>query len=189
MKEITISEFKKLNHYVKNNERLRVSIKENLRKSFTLLFFTGCRIGELFELRNKDLISIKDKGELFLKSNYRDNPRKLVFTDNGIMAIEKLCNDYNVENEDLNAYVLRAKGVTNVSPNQTTYVKIFNKVIRDCLGEGYSSHSFRTGFITELLKVGISTMVIKDIIGHQNTSIILHYVKNLQIDIKDTLLR
>ena len=38
MKEITISEFKKLNHYVKNNERLRVSTKENLRKSFTLLF-------------------------------------------------------------------------------------------------------------------------------------------------------
>jgi integrase/recombinase XerD len=189
MEEITIIEFQKLNQYVKDNEKLRASTKENLHKSFTLLFFTGCRIGELFELQNKDLISVIERGEMFIKGNSTDNFRKLVFTDNGIMAIKKLCYEYNVENEDLNAYILRAKGVGNISPNQTTYVKMLNKVIRDCLGKGYSSHAFRTGFITELLKAGINTVVIKDIIGHQNTSTTLHYVKNLQIDIKNTLLR
>lgn len=189
MESITITEFEKLNQYVKENEKLRASTKENFIKSFTLLYFTGCRIGELFELRNKDLINAIEKGEIIIKSNSENNFRKLVFTDNGIMTIKKLCHEYNVGKEDLNSYVLRSKGVANISPNQTTYAKMLNKVIRDCLGEGYSSHSFRISFITELLKVGVNTSVVRDLSGHKNTSTTLHYIKNLQINTKDALLR
>ena len=76
MESITITEFEKLNQYVKENEKLRASTKENFIKSFTLLYFTGCRIGELFELRNKDLINAIEKGEIIIKSNSENNFRK-----------------------------------------------------------------------------------------------------------------
>lgn len=189
MKGITEIEFNKLNEYVQNNEKLRITTKDNLLKTFTLLFYSGCRIGELFQLRNKDLINVEKNGELHFRRKSSNEYRKIIFTDDGISVISNLNRKYNVKNEDLDAYVLRAKGVTNVSPNQTTYAGMFNRVVRDCLGKEYGSHSFRSGFISELLNAGVNTKLIRDAMGHKNTSSTNHYLKYAQKNIKDALLR
>ena len=65
---ITEVEYKKLMSFIRGNETLRFNTKQNLLRTFTILFFTGLRLNEVQELKIiniKNLIenkNVKNKG-------------------------------------------------------------------------------------------------------------------------------
>jgi len=138
---ITTKEFKQLNAFTKADE-LRNATKQNLLKTFTLLYYTGCRINELLQLTNKDIQNLIANKELIINSHKTKKERKLYFTDDGIKAIKKLFQELGINDEPEEARVIRSKGNLYKTPHNKTFAKSVNKVIQNCLGDRYTSHAF-----------------------------------------------
>jgi integrase/recombinase XerD len=66
------------------------------------------------------------------------------------------------------------KGNISKIPASSTFIKKVNTFIQEVLGHRYSSHSFRSGLITDMAK-SINPKFIKEFIGHSDikTTIIL----------------
>ena len=59
---ITEVEYKKLMSFIRGNEILRENTKQNLLRTFTILFFTGLRLNEVQELKIKDIKNLLQDG-------------------------------------------------------------------------------------------------------------------------------
>ena len=186
---ITEKEFKRLNAYVRSDDKLRTTTKENLLKTFTLLFFTGCRVSELLQFKNKNILEIIESSETIIKITKQHKERKLFFTENGVKSIKKLFNEFNILDEDINDMVIRSKGVKHKTPHISTYTKLVNTIINDCLSSRFTSHGFRSGLITGLAEHNINTALIRDFIGHRNSSTTLRYVRSSEASIRRALIR
>ena len=57
-------------------------------------------------------------------------------------------------------------------------------MIQSVLGTHYSSHSFRSGIITELGNKGINAKIIQEFIGHKNVTTTMNYIKPSKDDTK-----
>lgn len=186
---ITIKEFKRLNAFVIADDKLRTATKENLLKTFTLLFYSGCRITELLKFSNSHVLEIINHSETIIPIEKQHKERKLYFTDDGVKSIKKIFNEFNIADENTTSKVIRSKGVKHISPDKSTYTKLVNTVIHNCLGDRYSSHSFRSGLITQLAEAQVNTALIRDFIGHANSSTTLRYVKSSETSIRNALVR
>ena len=186
---ITTKEYKRLNAFVIADDKLRAATKENLLKTFTLLYFSGCRVSELLQFSNQHILDIINNSETIIQIDKQHQERKLFFTDDGVKAIKKLFNEFNITDEKIESKVIRSKGIKHISPDKSTYTKLVNTVIHNCLGDRYSSHSFRAGLITQLAEAQINTALIRDFIGHANSSTTLRYVKSSESSIRNALVR
>ena len=63
---ITEVEYQKLLTYLNGKEDLTTNTKNNLRRTFILLYFTGMRINEVKQLKVKDINTIFEKEELII---------------------------------------------------------------------------------------------------------------------------
>jgi len=61
--------------------------------------------------------------------------------------------------------------------------------MKEILGEGFTSHSFRQGLITEMGSKSINIKIISNFIGHKNVSTTLGYIKPTDDQIKNSLVR
>ncbi|RXJ98686.1 hypothetical protein CRV02_13120 [Arcobacter sp. CECT 8989] len=61
--------------------------------------------------------------------------------------------------------------------------------MKEILGEGFTSHSFRQGLITEMGSKSINIKIISNFIGHKNVSTTLGYIKPTDNQIKNSLVR
>ena len=61
---ITEVEYKKLMSFVRGNETLRFNTKQNLLRTFTILFFTGLRLNEVQELKIIDIKNLLENGNV-----------------------------------------------------------------------------------------------------------------------------
>ena len=57
---------KKLLTYLNGKEDLTTNTKNNLRRTFILLYFTGMRVNEVKQLKVKDINTIFEKEELII---------------------------------------------------------------------------------------------------------------------------
>ena len=182
-------EYRRLNAYVRADNKLRETTKQNIIKSFIILYYSGCRVSELLQLRNHHIINIIEHGEVIINIEKQKKERKLIFSDKAVKAIKSLFIDLNIEDENTESYVIRAKGVNHLSPHKSNFTKLLNNTIHKCLGDRFTSHSFRAGIITELAENGVSTAIIRDFIGHKNASTTLLYVKSSKSSIRNSLIR
>jgi len=65
------------------------------------------------------------------------------------------------------------------SINNIVFIQQVNKTIKEILGEGYSSHSFRQGLITEMGSKSINIKIISQFVGHKNVSTTMGYTSLL----------
>ena len=133
---ITEVEYKKLLIYLNGKEDLTSNTKNNLRRTFILLYFTGMRVNEVKQLKVKDINAIYDKEELIIVTHKTRKERKLFFSKEAIKQIKKhfVFND-NSKDEDfiiirfisLLFYFITPKGLRNfIIPQnvKTTFSKI-----------------------------------------------------------------
>jgi len=183
---ITSIEYKKLMTFTRGDETLRENTKMNLLRTFTILFYTGLRLNELKELRIKHIQELLDNGVLKIELSKTSSERKLYLSDEFRKQLVKL---FDFENEDFENRVI-AKGSNKRSTiNNITFIQQINKFLLKVLGDGYTSHSFRQGLLTEMGSKGINVKIMSHFIGHKNVTTTMRYVKPTDDDILNCLIR
>ncbi|MGJ0290549.1 site-specific integrase [Aliarcobacter cryaerophilus] len=108
-------------------EDLTNNTKNNLRRTFILLYFTGMRVNEVKQLKVKDINTIFEKEELIIFTHKTRKERKLLFSKEEIKQIKKyfVFND-NSKDED---FIITTKGNTSKTLNSSTFIAKVNSFI------------------------------------------------------------
>jgi integrase len=187
---ITETEYKKLMNAVRGDEILKSSSKTNLLRAFTILYFTGLRLNEAQELRLANIIELLNRGSTKLILSKTKSERKLFAGDEFKKQLKKLF-DLGDANMDLQARVI-AKGSSKsqrTGINPIVFIAQVNKIMNDILGNGYTSHSFRQGLITEMGSRSINTKIISKFIGHSDVKTTMRYINPTDEDLQRAMIR
>lgn len=185
---ITEVEYKKLMSFIRGNEILRENTKQNLLRTFTILFFTGLRLNEVQELKIKDIKNLLQDGNVKIDISKTSTQRKLYLSNAFQKELVKLF-DLKNENDENKIITKGANKNKTTSINNIVFIQQVNKVIKDILGEGFSSHSFRQGLITEMGSKSINIKIISQFVGHKNVSTTMGYIKPTDEQIREALIR
>lgn len=185
---IGLAEYKKLMNATRGNESIRANTKSNLLRTFTILYFTGLRLNELQELRIKNIKELVFDSSTKLILPKTNTERKLYCSDDFKKELLKIF-DFDIEfdeNRVITKGSNKAKGTGITIP---TFITLVNSHIKNILGKGYTSHSFRQGIITEMGSKGINIKIISRYIGHKSVETTLGYMKPTDNDIFNSLIR
>ena len=69
------------------------------------------------------------------------------------------------------------------------FIKQVNAIMKSILGEGYTSHSFRQGLITEMGSKGVNVKIISKFIGHSDVKTTMRYIKPTDDDVRGAMVR
>ena len=185
---ITEVEYKKLMSFIRGNEILRENTKQNLLRTFTILFFTGLRLNEVQELKIKDIKNLLQDGNVKIDISKTSTQRKLYLTNSFQKELVKLF-DFKNELDDNKIISKGSDKNKRTSINKIVFIQQVNKTIKEILGEGYSSHSFRQGLITEMGSKSINIKIISQFVGHKNVSTTMGYIKPTDEQIREALIR
>ena len=185
---ITELEYKKLMSFVRGNENLRENTKLNLLRTFTFLFFTGLRLNEVQELKIIDIKNLIQYGNVKINISKTSSERKLYLTNTFQKELVKI---FDLKNEnDYNRIITKgANKNKKTSINNIVFIQQVNKIIKEILGTGFSSHSFRQGLITEMGSKSINLKIISQFVGHKNISTTMGYMKPTDEQILNNLIR
>ena len=151
---------------------LSVMIKVRDRAMVLLLLRTGMRIGELLNVRITDIIVPERKILIYLgEKNYQG--RVVYFSEDAQTALQQWLKSRNPEKEFL-FYGLNRKKLSYGGAWMIT-----NKLlIRAGLGgKGYSLHSLRHTFATDMLNAGLRLEVLQQLLGHRSIEITRRYAR------------
>lgn len=186
---ITEVEYKKLINAVRGDESLRPNTKDNLLRVFTILYFTGLRLNELQELRLRHIKELLDNSETKLILPKTKSERKLFAGDEFKKQLKKLFvfdSDTDIQIKVISKGSSQSK---KESIHPLTFIAQVNEVMKQILGSGYTSHSFRQGLISEMASKQINTKIISKFIGHSDIKTTMHYIKPTDDDIKGAMIR
>lgn len=185
---ITEVEYKKLMSFVRGNDTLRSNTKQNLLRTFTILFFTGLRLNEVQELKIIDIKNLLQNDNVKIDISKTSTQRKLYLTNSFQKELLKL---FDFTNEDDENRIISKGSNKNkkTSINKIVFIQQVNKIIKEILGEGFSSHSFRQGLITEMGSKSINIKIISQFVGHKNISTTMGYIKPTDEQIREALVR
>ena len=184
---ITIQEYKKLMASARGDENIREATRSNLLRTFTILYFTGLRLNELQEMRIGHIKELLQTGTTKINMSKTKSERKLYLTPEFKKKLEKL---FDIQ-EDADRRVI-AKGSNKNKRDgihHITYLQQVNKFMKEVLGSGYTSHSFRQGLITEMGSKSINTKIISKFIGHADVKTTMMYINPTDDDIVNSLVR
>lgn len=184
-KPIQLREFQTLINYIENNPTMRDNTRQNLKRLFTILYYTGMRINEVPTLTIGDIKDGIINAELIVKAHKQKTERSILLTPAAVKELTRL-----FESETNPAHkVIKVKGNPYTTPSPVAFIARVNRTIQEVLGERYSSHSFRKGLITELGVKGINPKIIQEFIGHKSVNTTLNYIKPSKDDIRNSLSR
>jgi len=181
---ITSREYKKLIAQVRGQD-MREYSKNNLLRSFVLLYYTGLRLNEIQSLRIQDIKELLENGELKIYTSKTNQERKLYLSDK---FKKELLKTFDINEDPLNK-VITKHNYKRDSIHPKSYIGLVNKFLKETLGEGYSSHSFRQGILTEMASKGINVKIMAKFINHKNVSTTLRYVTPTDSDVKNAMIR
>jgi len=134
------------------------------------------------------LINIK---ELFKYSETKitisktNNERKIFSSSKFVKALKPL---FDLEDND-NDRIIKKGSCNNQGINNIVFITMINKALKDILGQGYSSHSFRQGIISEMANKGINIKIISKFIHHSDIKTTMRYVQPSDDDVRGVLVR
>jgi len=186
---ITECEYKKLMNEVRGDESLRHNSKANLLRVFTLLYFTGLRLNEVQQVTLCNIKELLVEGHTKLVLPKTNSERKLFSGEQFQKQLRKL---FSVDElSDTHTKVI-AKGCVKSKRegiNADVFIKQVNAVMKSILGEGYTSHSFRQGLITEMGSKGVNVKIIAKFIGHSDVKTTMRYIKPTDDDVRGAMVR
>lgn len=177
-KPILKKEFDRLIMAVKLNHEIKSPTKLKLTRAFTLLYLTGCRAGEIVNFTVEDLGQMISENEYSLTNNTKTKTPRLISFDETQVQIGMLRALLPING----TYLFQKNGADR--PMTSSALKLLmNKFIHSVLGELYSSHSFRAGYITSAHQQGLSLEHIRTDIGHRSIATTARYttVTNAEI--------
>lgn len=183
---ITENEFKKLMSYVRGDDSIRENTRINLLRTFIFLYYCGLRLNEVQELKIIDVKNLLRNEMIKIYISKTSSERKIYLTSSFKKEIKKLF-DFTVE-EGTNKIIHKSTN-KKVGINNIVFIQQINSKMKEILGLGFTSHSFRQGLITEMGSKSINIKIISNFIGHKNVSTTLGYIKPTDEQIRDALIR
>lgn len=183
---ITEKEFKKLMSYVRGDDSIRENTRMNLLRTFIFLYYCGLRLNEVQELKVIDVKNLLKNEMIKIYISKTSSERKVYLTPTFKKEIDKLF-DFTIEddsNKIIHKSTSKKTGINNI-----VFIQQVNSKMKEILGEGFTSHSFRQGLITEMGSKSINIKIISNFIGHKNVSTTLGYIKPTDDQIKNSLVR
>jgi len=151
-----------------------LAVIEKIRDSalILLLLRTGMRIGELLNVRIADIIIPERKILIYLgEKNYEG--RVVYFSGDAQTALEQWLKERNPEKE----FLFYSRGRENMS-YVTAWITMKNLLAKAGLGgKGYSLHSLRHTFATDMLNAGLRLEVLQQLLGHCSIEITRRYAR------------
>lgn len=150
-------------HEIKSPTRVK------LRAAFTLLYLTGCRISEIAHFTRDDIAQMVADNEYSLTNATKTKTPRLITLDesrrqaamlSGIMPDTRYLFPRNGSDRPMTATALK---------------NLANGFIHAVLGDLYSTHSFRAGYITAFHAQGFSLEHIRTDIGHRSIATTARY--------------
>jgi len=186
---ITQVEYKKLMNAVRGDELLRKNTRSNLLRTFTILYFTGLRLNELQQMNLHQIKELLEQGSCKLILPKTKSERKLFAGDEFKKQLKRL---FIISDDiDLDIRVISKGSVKSgkASINSDVFIKQVNSKLKEILGSGYTSHSFRQGLITEMGSKQINTKIISKFIGHSDVKTTMRYINPTDEDLKGAMIR
>ena len=184
-KSITEKEYKLLQSHTKGDDSLKEFNRNRFLRIFSFLYFSGVRINELSQIKYKHIKEIIKNGETVIVTHKTKNERILYFSDKSIKEIKK----YFDISEDENDYIIASWNNPKNKMHEISLINLVNKYMKKVLGEGFTSHSFRQGLLTEMGSRSINPKIIQSFIGHSDVKTTLRYIKPTAADVKMSLVR
>ena len=185
---ITIIEYKKLMAHVRGNDSIRENTRVNLLRTFTMLFYTGMRLNELQDLRVKDIQELLKNETVKVLSKKTASERKLYLTKDFKKALTALF-DFELEDDENRVIAKGSNKNKRTGINPITFIQQVNAYLKEVLGSGFSSHSFRQGIISEFGAKGINIKIISKFVGHSDVKTTMRYITPTDEDIMANLIR
>ncbi len=183
---ITKIEFKKLMTFVRGDETIRENTRINLLRTFVFLYYCGLRLNEVQEIKILDVKALLKNEMIKIYISKTSSERKIYLTAAFKKEIEKL---FDFTKEENSNKIIHKSTNKKVGINNIVFIQQINSKIKEILGSGYTSHSFRQGIITEMGSKSINVKIISNFIGHKNVSTTLGYMKPTDDQIKNSLVR
>lgn len=142
------------------------------RALIMLLLRTGMRIGELLEVKVADIVLHDQKILLYVGAkNYEG--REVYYSADAEQALKQWLRI----RDKTRRYLFYGR-----SDKPLTYVSAWNAMRKtleraDLLDKGYSPHSLRHTFATDMINGGMRVEVLQQILGHQNIEMTLRYAR------------
>ena len=184
-KSITEKEYKLLMSHTKGDDSLKEFNRKRFLMIFSLLYYSGVRINELSQIKYKHIKEIIQNGETIIVTYKTKNERILYFSDQARKEMKK----YFDLTEDENNYVIASWNNPKNRMHEISLISLVNKYMKKVLGEGFTSHSFRQGLLTEMGSRSINPKIIQSFIGHSDVKTTLRYIKPTAADVKMALVR
>lgn len=182
---ITEAEYKKLIYGVQGNDRLKEHTKVNLIRAFTLLYFTGLRLNEVQQLSLSHMKELLELGYTKLILPKTKSERKLYAGKEFQKHLKKLFQPQG----DVDVPVITKGSSSKEGLHPISFIAQVNAVMKSILGEGYTSHSFRQGLITEMGSKGVNVKIIAKFIGHSDVKTTMRYIKPTDDDVRGAMVR
>jgi integrase/recombinase XerD len=135
-------------------------------------------IKELLEQGSSKLILLKTQSErkLFAGDEFKKQLIKIFTID---------------DTTDLKIRVITKGSVKSgrTGINHDVFIKQVNSKMKEILGNGYTSHSFRQGLITEMGSKQINAKIISKFIGHSDVKTTMRYINPTDEDLKNAMVR
>jgi integrase/recombinase XerD len=186
---ITETEYKKLMSYVRGDDSIRDHSKKNLLRTFTILYFTGLRLNEVQKMRLYHIVELLELGSTKLILPKTKSERKLFAGDAFKKQLFKLFDLSDDVNKDERVITKGAIKSNRTGINSDVFIKQVNSKMKEILGSGYTSHSFRQGLITEMGSKQINTKIISKFIGHSDVKTTMRYINPTDEDLKGAMIR
>jgi len=174
---------------VRGDDTIRETTQQNLLRTFSILYFTGLRLNELQQMRLSHIKELLEQGSTKLTLPKTKNERKLFVGDEFKKQIVKF---FSIDNTtDLEIRVITKGSVKSgrTGINHDVFIKQVNSKMKEILGNGYTSHSFRQGLITEMGAKQINTKIISKFIGHNDVKTTMRYINPTDEDLKKAMIR
>ena len=186
---ITQDEYKKLMNSVRGDDTIRKTTQQNLLRTFTILYFTGLRLNEIQQMRLSHIKELLEQGNTKLILPKTKSERKLFAGDEFKKQLIKI---FTIDDTvDLKTRVITKGSVKSgrTGINHDVFIKQVNSKMKSILGNGYTSHSFRQGLITEMGNKQINTKIISKFIGHSDVKTTMRYINPTDEDLKNAMVR
>lgn len=167
----------------------------------TLLYFTGCRIGEILILNKLNIMELFEKEEYNIFCPKTKTSRKIYLSNDGKKSI---INYLKVDSEKSLFEKIDEKGLVNLYNNKLDkrisyywmekYFKLLTENYYNLPNPNnelvFNFHSFRTNYINTMCRASDNLDEVSKLIGHQNIYTTLIYWRENHVDkdkIKNTL--
>lgn len=185
---ITSVQQKRLVAHLHGDTSIRENTRLNLLRTAILCFHTGMRLNELQDLRVRDIKELLENETVKVLSKKTSSERKLYLTKEFKKALIPLF-DFTIEDNENRVICKGSNKNKRTGINPITFIQQVNFYLLKVLGDGFSSHSWRRGLISEFSAKGVDIKITSKFIGHSDVKTTLMYVQPTDEDIMQNLIR